>query len=71
VKKLSVDNLIAKAGGVIPLARLLGVARTTVYDWKRTGIIPGTRVAQISRALSVPAAELLPIVQQPRSKAAA
>jgi predicted site-specific integrase-resolvase len=67
MKALSVDDLIEMAGGIIPLSQRLGVARTTIHDWKRLGVIPGTRIAQISRELSVPAAELLPIVQAPRT----
>jgi predicted site-specific integrase-resolvase len=67
MKALSVDDLIEMAGGIIPLGRRLGVARTTIHDWKRLGVIPGTRVAQISRELCVPADRLLPIVQAPRA----
>jgi hypothetical protein len=68
---MTVDDLINLAGGIIPLSQRLGVARTTIHDWKRLGVVPGTRVAQISHELGVPPALLLPIVQQPRTKVAA
>ena len=64
---MTVQDLIDMAGGIIPLGDRLGVARTTIHDWKRLGVIPGTRIAQISRELNVPAADLLPLVQLPRA----
>lgn len=68
---MNVSTLIDRAGGVVELAQRLSVARTTVLDWRRTGMIPGNRVAQISAAFSIPADDLLPIVQPPRTSAAA
>jgi hypothetical protein len=66
MKALSVNDLIEMAGGIIPLSLRLGVARTTIHDWKRLGVIPGMRIAQISSEMGVPAADLLPLVQGPR-----
>ena len=68
---LSVQDLIDAAGGVIPLSELLGVARTTVYDWKRTNTIPGSRLGQISVQLNIPPSDLIAITQGPRLKVAA
>lgn len=65
--RITVEYVIAKGGGTVALSKLLGVARTTVLDWKRTNTIPGSRVAQISAALGIPADRLLTIVQGPRS----
>jgi hypothetical protein len=65
--QITVQALIDKAGGVVPLGKRLGVARTTVLDWKKNNLIPGSRIVQISQALDVPACDLLPIVQGPRS----
>jgi hypothetical protein len=67
MRTLSVDDLIEMAGGIIPLARRLGVARTTVHDWKRIGVIPGMRIAQVSAEFAIAPADLLPLVQGPRT----
>jgi len=64
---VTVQSLILRAGGAVALSKRLGVARTTVLDWRRTGLIPGSRVAQIAVAFNIPADQLLPIVQGPRS----
>lgn len=63
---MDIQSLIDEAGSVVGLADRLGVARTTVLDWKRTGLIPGNRVAQISREFEIPAEKLLPLVQAPK-----
>jgi DNA-binding Xre family transcriptional regulator len=63
---MDVQSLIEKAGGTVELANLLGVARTTVLDWKRDGLIPGSRLVQICAVLDVSPKELFPIVQPPR-----
>jgi len=63
---MDVQSLIDHAGGTAELASLLGVARTTVLDWKRDGLIPGSRLAQICSVFGIPPEELLPIVQPPR-----
>ena len=71
---MNVHDLIAKAGGVQQLADKLGVARTTVIDWRVAGLIPGSRVAQIALALKIPPKRLMQIVRPPsatsRSRAA-
>ena len=67
---ITVQGLIDKAGGVVPLGKRLGVARTTVLDWRKSGTIPGGRIKQISRELGVSACDLLPIVQDISAKAA-
>jgi hypothetical protein len=63
---MDVQGLIDMAGGTVELAARLGVARTTVLDWKRFGRIPGNRVGQIALAFGIPADDLLPLVQMPR-----
>ena len=68
--KITVQCLIDKAGGVVPLGKRLGVARTTVLDWRRTGTIPGSRLKQISREMGLAPCELLPIVHDPSAEAA-
>jgi DNA-binding transcriptional regulator YdaS (Cro superfamily) len=63
---MNVEALIERAGSTVLLAQRLGVARTTVLDWKRAGAIPGNRVSQIARALKIPPEKLLPLVQPPK-----
>jgi hypothetical protein len=62
-----IESLIDRAGGVRELGQMLGVARTTVLTWRAHGLIPGSRIGQISRALKIPVGDLLPLIMQPRS----
>jgi hypothetical protein len=64
--RLTVQGLIDSVGGAGKLAERLDCARTTVLDWRRTNTIPGSRIAQISGALGIPPALLLPLAQPPR-----
>lgn len=66
-RAITVDALIERAGGPAKLGQMLGVARTTVLDWRRTKTIPGNRVPQISAVFGISADDLLGIVQRPRS----
>lgn len=66
-KSVDVAALIERAGGTVALSKRLGVARTTVLDWKRANTIPGSRVAQIAAEFGISADDLLPIVQGPRA----
>lgn len=68
---MDVAAIIAKSGGPVELARRLGVARTTVLDWRKAGLIPGSRVAQIATELDIPAQDLIAIAQPPRGQALA
>lgn len=61
---MNMQALIEKAGGVVDLATLSGVARTTVLDWKRTGLLPANRISRISDALSVPIEDLVKLTSQ-------
>lgn len=63
---MGVEDIIAMAGGAVELAKRLGVARTTVLDWRRDGMVPGARIAQISDEFDIPAAELARIAYPPR-----
>jgi len=63
---MDVHELIERAGGVHALADRLGVARTTVLDWRAAGMIPGTRVAQIAATLKMSPKVLLPLLRPPR-----
>lgn len=69
---MDVDGLIEKAGGLDQLAEQLGVARTTVSDWKRLGFLPGSRIPQIMDVLGVKPDDVLPLVKgrKPRERAA-
>lgn len=65
---IDVEALIEKAGGLPRLMTILGVARTTVLDWKRTGFIPANRVGQISDALGVPLKDVQKLAPKPKPK---
>ena len=67
---MDVQTLIDSAGSPAKLGHKLGVARTTVLDWRKSGFIPGNRVAQISDVFRIPATDLLPLVQPPKPPAA-
>lgn len=64
---MDVQALIDAAGGVAKLMTRLGVARTTILDWKRTGTIPANRVAQISDALELPLEDVVKLAPVPRA----
>jgi DNA-binding transcriptional regulator YdaS (Cro superfamily) len=57
--KEALDRAIRVAGSATRLADLLGVHKSTISDWKRSGI-PAWRVVSIERATGVPRAELCP-----------
>lgn len=40
---MSVEEIIKYFGGVTATARVLGVSRQTVHNWKRTGEMPEHR----------------------------
>lgn len=62
---IDVDALIERAGGMPALMSKLDVARTTILDWKRTGFIPASRVAQISAKLQLPLEDVVKLAQLP------
>lgn len=68
---MDTQNLIDRAGGVVALAKLLGVNHSTVCGWNREGHIPGNRVRQISRALDLPLPDILALVREPQDGAQA
>ncbi len=52
-----VQRAAEKAGGVVALARELGIKHTSLYSWKR---VPAERVLEIERLSGIPAHELRP-----------
>jgi hypothetical protein len=63
---MDVQTIIDAAGGMPQLMAKLGVARTTILDWKRTGTIPANRVAQISEVLGFKVEDIVKLAPQPR-----
>ena len=57
-------EVIRIAGGVVPLARTLGVSHQTVYSWKR---IPIAHVFAIEELTDISREYLRPDVYRPRS----
>ena len=70
VAGMDIPTLIEMAGGPDRLADRLGIARTTIYDWKRLGFVPGNRIPQISSELGIAAADLMPLVRTPEPRTA-
>lgn len=61
---MDVQTLIDMAGGAPELGTRLGVSRTTILGWKKSGNIPANRVAQISTAMGVPLSEVVKLAPQ-------
>lgn len=60
---MTLEEIIAKAGGVSELARIAGVNHSTISaTWRRTGRVPVERVHAISESLSIPLHEIRPDV---------
>ena len=60
---MTIDELIALAGGVTRLAEIAGVDHSSVSaSWRRTGRVPVERAHRISEALSIPLSEIRPDV---------
>ncbi len=68
---IDIDALIGRAGGIGKLAAVLGVSNPTVYDWKKSGFIPGRRVAQISHALDIPLEDISKLIKPPTTQQSA
>ena len=58
-----VESLIEEAGGVMALAAIAGVARTTVLDWRTKGYIPGVHAAVICEALKLAPGDVLKLLR--------
>lgn len=54
-----VYKAVEAAGGVSPLARLLGVSRQVVYTWLRRGWVPTKRAFEIESRLNIPRGDLV------------
>lgn len=58
---MTLDELIAAAGGVNRLAEAAGVDRTSVAgSWRRTGRVPVQRARAISMEFGIPLHEIRP-----------
>lgn len=53
------ERAIATAGGSAALAKLIGVNRWAVHQWKRSGI-PANRLPAVARITGIPMSELRP-----------
>ncbi|MDX0522994.1 transcriptional regulator [Sinorhizobium medicae] len=54
-----VERAAEKAGGVVSLARVLGIKHTALYSWSR---VPAERVLDIERVTGISRHELRPDV---------
>ena len=55
-----IQEAIDAAGGQSALARLLGINRSSVNEWKKRGKIPPTRVLAVEKATGVSRYKLRP-----------
>ncbi len=47
-ERLTVPEIIARAGGYVAVAQALGIARTTPYSWQEVPAIHVLRLAQLA-----------------------
>jgi hypothetical protein len=66
---VEVQTLIDRAGGVVRLAALTGLARTTIIGWRKSGSIPGWWVVTLGKALKLSTASLFELVPPPKPRA--
>jgi DNA-binding transcriptional regulator YdaS (Cro superfamily) len=52
-KSRSVQEVIDSAGGIRPLARLLGISAPSVWEWRLRDQIPAARVLELERLTGV------------------
>jgi DNA-binding transcriptional regulator YdaS (Cro superfamily) len=57
---MTVDEIIAAAGGVGKLAKLAGVSHSSVCDWRRASRVPVERALVIHELLKIPLTEIRP-----------
>jgi DNA-binding transcriptional regulator YdaS (Cro superfamily) len=63
---MEIEEIIALAGGVTKLGRIVGRDHSTVVGWKRTtGQIPVQHARAIGHALNIPLHEIRPDVWSP------
>ena len=64
-----VDLAIGAAGGIRPLARLIGISAPSIWEWRKRGRIPAERVLDVERETGVSRHDLSPKLY-PRDEAA-
>lgn len=68
---MTLDEIIAAAGGVTELARIAEVNHSTISaTWRRNGRVPVERAHRISEALAIPLSDIRPDVWRPTTEAA-
>jgi DNA-binding transcriptional regulator YdaS (Cro superfamily) len=68
---MTLDEIIARAGGASALADIIGVHRATIHSYRRTEqqLIPAQYARKVAKALSIPLHEVRPDMWPPRAKA--
>lgn len=68
---MTLEEIIAAAGGVGELARIAGVNHATVSaTWRRRGRVPVERAIVVSDALNIPLHKIRPDIWRPAPEAA-
>ncbi|HEV7455892.1 MAG TPA: YdaS family helix-turn-helix protein [Roseococcus sp.] len=55
---MDISRIIEAGGGVAKLARALNLKHTSIIGWKRRGVIPAERVAEVAAATGLHPAEI-------------
>lgn len=59
-KPTGIQKAVELAGGIRPLARLVGLSKSYVHKMVKTGVVPAEQVGHFARITSIPAHELNP-----------
>lgn len=59
---MEISEITDRAGGVVQLARALGMSHAAICKWKRVGRIPTDRAIEINRLFAIPLHEMRPDV---------
>jgi len=59
-KQTGIQKAVKQAGGIRPLARLVGLSKSYVHKMVKNGTVPAEQVAHFMRITNIPAYELNP-----------
>jgi hypothetical protein len=54
-RMFGLDRAITEAGGIVAFRKDMGITHQAVYCWKKKGVVPMDRAAEIERRYGIPA----------------